>query len=107
MPASLTRRSLLALALLPMAGCSLWPAKQEKAPSSAARYAGNTPEMQALIARYAAFLQIPPELLDHVVRVESGYNPAARNGPYYGLMQINPQTARTMGYQGPDSGLLD
>ena len=35
------------------------------------------------------------------------YRPEARNGPYYGLMQILPQTARSMGYRGPDSGLLD
>jgi soluble lytic murein transglycosylase-like protein len=42
-----------------------------------------------------------------VIRVESGYNPGARNGPYWGLMQINPDTARTMGYDGPASGLLD
>ena len=38
---------------------------------------------------------------------ESNYNPAARNGPYYGLMQILPQTAGTMGYRGSASGLLD
>mgnify|MGYP003886791251 CR=1 FL=1 len=33
--------------------------------------------------------------------------PAARNGPYYGLMQILPATARTMGYKGTPNGLLD
>lgn len=107
MPPALTRRSVFALALLPIAGCSILPGRQEKAPTAAARHAGNTPEMQAMIRSYASFLEIPPELLDHVVRVESGYNPGARNGPYYGLMQVNPQTARTMGYQGPDAGLLD
>ena len=106
MPSPLSRRGLLVLALLPLAGCGLWPGREE-APSPAAHYAGNTPEMQALIARYAAFLEIPPELLHHVVRVESGYNPAARNGPYWGLMQIHPDTARTMGYRGPAEGLLD
>jgi soluble lytic murein transglycosylase-like protein len=103
---TLTRRSLFVLALLPVAGCGIMP-RQEKAPSPAVRHAGNTPEMQAMIRRHAAALRIPPELLDHVVRVESGYNPAARNGPYYGLMQINPDTARTMGYRGPAEGLLD
>jgi soluble lytic murein transglycosylase-like protein len=106
MPSDLTRRSLFVLALLPMAGCGLWPGR-EKAPSSSAQFAGNTPQMQAMIRRQAAFLEIPHELLDHVVQVESGYNPAARNGPYYGLMQIHPDTARTMGYSGPPSGLLD
>jgi soluble lytic murein transglycosylase-like protein len=102
----LTRRSLFALALLPMAGCGVLPG-QRKAPSPAVRHAGNTPQMQAMIRRYAAFLEIPPELLDHVVRVESGYNPAARNGAYYGLMQVSPETARMMGYRGSNEGLLD
>jgi soluble lytic murein transglycosylase-like protein len=106
MASTLTRRSLFVLALLPVAGCGLWPS-QEKAPGHAVQYAGNTPQMQAMIRRHAAFLEIPPELLDHVVRVESGYNPAARNGPYCGLMQIHPDTARTMGYRGSPSGLLD
>ncbi len=103
---TLTRRSLFVLALLPVAGCGVMH-RETKAPSPAARYAGNTPEMQAMIRRTAASLQIPPELLDRVVRVESGYNPAARNGSYYGLMQIAPETARTMGYRGPAEGLLD
>ena len=103
MPSSLSRRALIGLALLPLADCG----RRGNLPVSTERYAGNTPEMQALVARYAAFLEIPPELLHHVIRVESGYNPAARNGPYYGLMQVNPQTARTMGYRGPDSGLLE
>ncbi len=42
-----------------------------------------------------------------VTSVESDYNPGARNGPYYGLMQIQPQPARTMGYTGSPEGLLD
>nr|WP_226934796.1 lytic transglycosylase domain-containing protein [Pseudogemmobacter faecipullorum] len=68
---------------------------------------GETPEMRALIRRYAAQHQIPESLLHRVIQRESRYNPGARNGPYYGLMQIHPQTARTMGYKGPPEGLLD
>jgi len=34
-------------------------------------------------------------------------SPGARNGPYYGLMQIHPDTARSMGYRGWPAGLLD
>lgn len=96
------RPVLLAL-LLPLAACASGTAK---APADAPA-PGGTPQMQAMIRSYASLLEIPPSLLDHVVRVESGYNPAARNGPYYGLMQINPQTARTMGYEGSAEGLLD
>jgi soluble lytic murein transglycosylase-like protein len=42
-----------------------------------------------------------------VVIRESTHRPRARNGPYYGLMQIHPQTARTMGHRGPAAELLD
>lgn len=66
-----------------------------------------SPELDALIARYAAHHEIPEELLRRVVKRESTFNPAARNGPYWGLMQILPATARQMGYQGAPSGLLD
>lgn len=103
--AVLSRRAFFVLPLLPLAGCGARPAPATRA--SAAQPIGNTPQMRALLTRHAALLRIPPELLDHVVRVESGYNPSARNGPYYGLMQIHPDTARTMGYDGPPSGLLD
>ncbi len=99
-----TRRSLFALALLPLAGCGLGRGRDEAA---SRQFAGNTPAMRALVRRHARSLGLPEELLHHVIRVESGYNPAARNGPYFGLMQIHPATARTMGYGGPPSGLLD
>lgn len=69
--------------------------------------APRSPELDALIARYADHHEIPVELLRRVVNRESTFNPTARNGPYWGLMQILPQTARTMGYDGPTEGLLD
>ncbi|MGL6208593.1 MAG: transglycosylase SLT domain-containing protein [Paracoccaceae bacterium] len=70
-------------------------------------YPGETPELRALIQKYAAVHGIPESLLHRVIQRESDYNPGARNGPYYGLMQILPQTAGTMGYRGAPSGLLD
>lgn len=63
--------------------------------------------LDGLIAKYAAHHDIPESLLRRVIERESGYNPAARNGPYYGLMQIRHDTARTMGYRGDAAGLLD
>ncbi len=68
---------------------------------------GETPAMRALINKYAGVHQIPPSLLHRVIQRESDYNADARNGPYYGLMQILPQTAQTMGYRGSPQGLLD
>ncbi|WP_253381565.1 lytic transglycosylase domain-containing protein [Notoacmeibacter sp. MSK16QG-6] len=63
--------------------------------------------MEPLISYYAAKHDIPESLLHRVVTRESRYNPKARNGPYWGLMQIRPDTAKTMGYHGAPAGLLD
>lgn len=71
------------------------------------RIAARSPELDALIARYADHHGIPVALLRRVVDRESTFNPAARNGPYWGLMQILPQTAQSMGYRGTPEGLLD
>lgn len=66
-----------------------------------------TPALRALIERAAAENDVPVALVQRVIRRESTHNPAARNGPYYGLMQILPQTARTMGFRGDPAQLLD
>lgn len=103
----LSRRSLLVLggaALLSACGNR---SRQPAPPSRSPMAPGETPEMRALISRYARVHGIPESLLHRVVRRESSYNPGARNGPYYGLMQIHPQTAKTMGYKGDPAGLLD
>ncbi|MDB5539343.1 MAG: lytic transglycosylase protein [Devosia sp.] len=63
--------------------------------------------VDGLIAKYAAVYDVPEQLIRRVVARESGFNPAARHGPYYGLMQIRHDTARSMGYRGSASGLLD
>ncbi len=100
---TLTRRmALLGLIALPACGRRPCPPPPGGQPPP-----GETPEMRALIRKYAAVHGIPESLLHRVIQRESDYNPGARNGPYYGLMQILPQTARTMGYQGPPEGLLD
>ncbi len=70
-------------------------------------HANETPELRALIQKYAAIYDIPESLLHRVIIRESTHRPGARNGPYYGLMQILPATARTMGFSGNDSALLD
>lgn len=64
-------------------------------------------DLNGLIAYYAYQYEVPEDLVHHVVNRESTYNPGARNGPYWGLMQIHPQTAKTMGYDGSPEGLLD
>lgn len=72
-----------------------------------ALYAGETAEMRALVNKYAEIHGIPASLLHRVIQRESDYRAGARNGPYYGLMQILPATARGMGFKGNDSDLLN
>jgi len=73
----------------------------------AALYPGETPELRHLVNTYADGYGVPRSLVHRVIQRESDYRPAARNGPYYGLMQILPATARNMGFQGQPSDLLD
>jgi hypothetical protein len=70
-------------------------------------YPGETPQMRAMVQRAAREHDIPEALLHRVIQRESDYRADARNGPYWGLMQILPQTAATMGFQGPPERLLD
>lgn len=95
----ITRRTALTLALaLPVLAC---------APRVSGLHPGETPQMRRLIRKYARVHDIPESLLHRVIQRESDYNPAARNGPYWGLMQILPQTARGMGFTGAPEDLLD
>ena len=118
------------LALFALAGCSsaggfnqlagASVAKSSFAPEApraaqlAAMEAVNAPQpkgdhngLDGLISHYAAVNGIPVTLIHRVIDRESDYNPKARNGSYYGLMQISHATAKSMGYQGSASGLLD
>ncbi|MDO5605216.1 MAG: lytic transglycosylase domain-containing protein [Paracoccus sp. (in: a-proteobacteria)] len=70
-------------------------------------YANETPELRRRINYWAQHHGVPVGLVHRVIIRESRHRPGARNGPYYGLMQILPQTARTMGYRGPAEGLLN
>jgi len=100
---TLNRRAALMLSIAALAACG----RHDRATVSSALHPGESPALRALIRKYAALHDVPESLVHRVVQRESGYNPAARAGPYYGLMQILPQTARTMGYQGTPAGLLD
>ncbi|MCB8840122.1 lytic transglycosylase domain-containing protein [Aurantimonas sp. VKM B-3413] len=60
-----------------------------------------------LIEKHAKENDIPPALAYAVVRVESRYNPRAHGVGVYGLSQIKPATARSLGFSGPASALYD
>ncbi|WP_438942706.1 transglycosylase SLT domain-containing protein [Primorskyibacter marinus] len=70
-------------------------------------YPNETPELRELINEYADHYDVPRPLVHRVVIRESTHRPGARNGPYYGLMQILPATARGMGFRGQNADLLD
>lgn len=70
-------------------------------------YPNETWELRELINQYADHYEVPRPLVHKVVQRESDYRPKARNGPYYGMMQILPATARGIGFRGEASDLLD
>ncbi len=97
--------TLLLMATLGLGACGVGPEVASRA--APVLYPNETPGLRALIDRTADGYGVPRSLVHRVIQRESDYRPAARNGPYFGLMQILPQTARTMGHRGPPSTLLD
>ncbi|SDK99679.1 Transglycosylase SLT domain-containing protein [Paracoccus chinensis] len=112
MTPTMTRLSALAL-LTVLAACGGGAEKSDRMYlaqpriSQAELHPNETPELRALISKYSAMYGVPEELVHRVVIRESRHRPAARNGKYYGLMQMAPATARGMGYRGSPQGLLD
>ena len=103
----LARRLALVATVALLAACGGSPDVASRGGSSADLYPGETPQMRQKIRRAAQKHDIPERLLHRVIQRESDYRADARNGPYWGLMQILPQTARTMGFRGEPSELLD
>lgn len=109
-------RNLILTVMLSLAACAsapepTVPSAPEGRPARAADplplHPGETPTLRALINEAAATHGVPRTLVHRVIQRESDYRPRARNGPYYGLMQILPATARQMGFRGRPSELLD
>jgi soluble lytic murein transglycosylase-like protein len=63
--------------------------------------------IRRVIAREAARYGIPAGFAHAVVMVESSYDPAARGADgEIGLMQVKPDTARLMGFEGDEERLF-
>ena len=92
------------LCLIALAACGR---SADKVAAPPALYPGETPEIRLLVNQYADLYEVPRPLVHKVIQRESDYRPAARNGPYYGMMQILPATARGMGFRGAPNDLLD
>ena len=94
-----------ALLSLCLAGC-VTPDAQTPAPAVEAKAPPRDP-LGERVAYYAGVYDVPESLIDRSIQRESGFNPTVRHGPYWGLMQIRLDTARSVGYRGPARGLLD
>ncbi len=99
------KRMLILLVLLTMCACgrSSNTARGYDGPL----FPGETAELRAMINKTADAEEVPRLLVHRIIQRESDYRANARNGPYYGLMQILPETAGQMGFRGQPSDLLD
>lgn len=98
------------LAALALGACAQTGSPVASAPESYVnepRNEGGKEALNSRIAHFARMYDIPESLIHRSVRRESNYNPGAHHGPYWGLMQIRHDTARSMGYHGSAQGLLD
>lgn len=102
----LPRRHFILLSAAALAGCASRKDTPTPAPALPL-FPNETPKLRASINRWADHYDVPRSLVHRLAIRESTHNPSARNGPYYGLLQILPQTARTMGFRGRPNDLLD
>jgi soluble lytic murein transglycosylase-like protein len=95
----------------PISGPADYPEPPVDTPSGREQVAGfgiaEKAGLAELTRKYARQHGIPLALLHRVIMRESKYCPRLINRSYYGLMQITPATARSMGYRGSAKGLLD
>src|SRR5262249_48232576 len=73
----------------------------------AARAAEGPTAYDEMIARHARAHGVPEAFVHRMIMRESRYNPRIVHRNCYGLLQIKPATARSMGFGGDPRGLLD
>lgn len=76
-------------------------------PPEPALFPNETPQLRQSINYWADHYEVPRALVHRLAVRESTHRPWAVNQPYYGLLQILPATARSMGFQGTPQDLLD
>lgn len=96
--------SLLALPLL-AAGCGAAP--QAVSRNEPPLFPNETPDLRKKINYWSDHYEVPRSLVHRLAVRESTHRPTAVNRPYYGLLQILPATARSMGFRGKPQDLLD
>jgi len=104
----MTRRAFVALiAATSVNACSASTAKVTSPAFEPPLHPNETPELRRQINFWSDHYDLPRPLVHRLAIRESTHNPAARNGPYYGLLQILPATARGMGFAGEPTDLLN
>ena len=99
-------RLALPLVLL-LVACGSEPDRVALVPAEPALHPGETPRIRGLVNRWADHYDLPRSLVHSVIQRESDYRPKARNGPYWGMLQILPATARNMNFRGRPQALLE
>jgi soluble lytic murein transglycosylase-like protein len=104
----MTRRAFVALiAATYVNACSASTATVTSPAFEPPLHPNETPELRRQINFWSDHYDLPRPLVHRLAIRESTHNPAARNGPYYGLLQILPATARGMGFAGEPTDLLN
>lgn len=76
-------------------------------PVTAGKLAARSAPLRHMVRDHARSAGLPVELVTAVVQVESNFDPRATNAGSFGLMQLQQQTAKRLGYSGSPEGLLD
>ncbi|MFW8593286.1 transglycosylase SLT domain-containing protein [Cribrihabitans neustonicus] len=97
----------LAAAVLTACGTQAEPPQVQRAAFNPPLFPNETPELRQEINHWADHYEVPRSLVHRLAIRESTHRPWAVNRPYYGLMQILPATARSMGFEGKPDALLD
>ncbi|UWQ34489.1 lytic transglycosylase domain-containing protein [Leisingera sp. M527] len=105
----MTRRTTLIFifATAVLTACSSTASPPEASRTAPPLYPNETPELRQKINYWADHYEVPRSLVHRLAVRESTHRPHAVNRPYYGLLQILPATARSMGFQGKPKDLLD
>ncbi|MEW2913365.1 lytic transglycosylase domain-containing protein [Leisingera sp. JC11] len=105
----MTRRTTLILffAAAVLSACASTASPPEVSRAAPPLYPNETPELRQMINYWADHYEVPRSLVHRLAVRESTHRPKAVNRPYYGLLQILPATARSMGFRGEPQDLLD
>lgn len=95
------------IATTALTACGVDNSKPEPAAYDPPLFPNETPELRRKINYWADHYEVPRRLVHRLAVRESTHRPWAVNRPYYGLLQILPATARSMGFKGDAKDLLD